>query len=198
MIVKVINKLKYLFKLINTKFFYYFFLTKKYNINNWHLYNNLNTRSYKKDIIDFCNLKNFEIVLDYGCGFGDIIREINSKKKYAYDNDPNIVKISKMLFPNNINIEFLNKRGLLELKKNKIDCVLFINFLHEYDEEEVKKIINPYIDSKFILLDGINFNVKGYRYFHDYKFLSKNYNIQKKEFKEENDRSFFILERKYD
>ncbi len=196
MIIKIINKLKYLFKLINTRFFYYFFLTKKNKINNWHLYNNLITRPYKKEIIDFCNLKNFEIVLDYGCGFGDIIREINSKKKYAYDNDPNIIKISKTLFSNNV--EFLNKRDLLELKKNKLDCVLFINFLHDYDEEEIKKIINPYIGSKFILLDAINFNVKGFRYFHDYKFLMNNYNIQKKEFKEEPDRSFFILEKKYD
>jgi len=196
MIIKIINKLKYLFKLINTRFFYYFVLTKKYKINNWHLYNNLNTRPYKKEIIEFCNLKNFEIVLDYGCGFGDIIREINSKKKYAYDNDPNIIKISKTLFSKNV--EFLNDRDLLELKKNKIDCVLFINFLHDYDEEEIKKIINPYIGSKFILLDAINFNVKGFRYFHDYKFLMNNYNIQKKEFKEEPDRSFFILEKKYD
>ena len=80
MIIKIINKLKYLFKLINTRFFHYFFLTKKNKINNWHLYNNINTRPYKKEIIDFCNLKNFEVVLDYGCGFGDIIREINSKK----------------------------------------------------------------------------------------------------------------------
>ncbi len=196
MIIKIINKLKYLFKLLNTRFFYYFFLTKKNKINNWHLYNNLNTRPYKKDIIDFCNSKNFEIVLDYGCGFGDIIREINSKKKYAYDNDPNIIKISKMLFSNNV--DFLYKRDLIELKKNKIDCVLFINFLHDYDEEEVKKIINPYIGSKFILLDAINLNVKGFRYFHDYKFLMNYYNIQKREFKEEPDRSFFILEKKYD
>ena len=44
----------------------------------------------------------------------------------------------------------------------------------------------------------INFNVKGFQYFHDYKFLMNNYNIQKKEFKEEPDRSFFILEKKYD
>ena len=67
--------------------------------------------------------------------------------------------------------------------------------MHDYDEEEVKKIINPYIGSKFILLDAINFNVKGFRYFHDYKFLMNNYNIKKKEFKEEPDRSFFILEK---
>ena len=55
------------------------------------------------------------------------------------DKYPNIIKISKTLFSNNV--EFLNKRDLLELEKNKIDCVLFINFLHDYDEEEVKKIL---------------------------------------------------------
>ena len=35
----------------------------------------------------------------------------------------NIIKISKMLFPNNV--EFLNKRDLVELEKNKIDCVCY-------------------------------------------------------------------------
>ena len=113
MITKIIKKIWQISKMINIKFIYYFFLTKKNNINNWHLYNNINTRPYK-EIIDFCNLKNFEVVLDYGCGFGDIIRKLTQKKN-MYDNDPNIIKISKTLFSNNV--EFLNKEIYLSLKK---------------------------------------------------------------------------------
>ena len=98
MITKIIKKIWQISKMINIKFIYYFFFTKKNNINNWHLYNTLNNRPYKKEIINFCNKKNFQNVLDYGCGFGEIIKELKSKKKYAYDTDQNIIKISKMYF----------------------------------------------------------------------------------------------------
>tara|TARA_B100000902_G_C27148819_1_gene832618 strand:+ start:220 stop:813 length:594 start_codon:yes stop_codon:yes gene_type:complete len=196
MIIKIIKKIKQLSKLINKRFIYYFFLTKKNKINSWHLYNNLNNRPYKKEIIKFCNQKNFETVLDFGCGFGDIIKSLNSNKKYAYDSDPKIIKISKQLFSKS-NINFLLEEDLNFFKKNKIDCVLFINLLHDYNIEQVKQIINPFIGSKYILLDAINQDVKGFKYFHNYDFLLNDYNIQKNIFKEEPDRSFFILEKKY-
>lgn len=196
MIIKIIRKIKQLLKFINIKFFYYFFLTKKNKVNNWHLYNNISNRPYKKEIISFCNQKKFETVLDFGCGFGDIIKEINSNKKYAYDSDPNIIKISKQLF-NFSNINFLLKEDLGLFKKDEFDCVLFINFLHDYDVEKVKQIINPFIGSKYILLDAIKLNVKGFKYFHDYNFLINDYNIKKNSFKDEPDRIFFILEKKY-
>ena len=57
MIIKIINKIRYLIKLLNKNFIYYFFLTKKYKINKWHAFNNLNNRLYKKEIIAlFSNL----------------------------------------------------------------------------------------------------------------------------------------------
>ena len=108
MITKIIKKFGKFPKMINIKFIYYFFLTKKNNINNWQLYNTLNNRPYKKEIINFCNKKNFQNVLDYGCGFGEIIKELKSKK-YAYDTDQNIIKISHQLF-NSYNINFCMKR----------------------------------------------------------------------------------------
>ena len=195
MINKIINKLSYLKKLINKNFFYYFFLTKKHEINNWHVYNNLENRHYKKEVISFCNKNNFEKVLDYGCGFGDIIKEIRAENKYAYDNDPKIKKISKKIF-NSKKIKFLNEKELDILKNKKIDCVLFINFLHDYNEDVVKKIILPFKNTKFILLDAINPNVKGFKYFHTYNFMQNKYNIKQKLFEEEPDRSFFILKKK--
>ena len=190
----IIKKIKQILKLINFRFFYYFFLTKKYKINNWHLYNTLNNRPYKKEIIDFCNQKNFKIVLDYGCGFGEIIKEIKSIKKFAYDSDPNIVKISNQLFNSN-NINFLLAEDLNIISKIKLDCVLFINFLHDYNEEKVEYIISQFSNSRYILLDAIKPQVKGYKYFHNYNFMKKKYAIEKKIFKEEQDRFFFILKK---
>ena len=80
MILKIFNKIKFLQKLLNLNFLYYLFLTKINSIDKWHAYNNLKNRPYKKEIIDFCNKKKFNIVLDYGCGFGDIIKSIDAKK----------------------------------------------------------------------------------------------------------------------
>jgi hypothetical protein len=195
MILKIIRKIKFLIKLFNVNFLYYFFLTKKNKIDNWHVYNNLNNRPYKKEIINFCNKKKFDIVLDYGCGFGDIIKKINAKKKFAYDKDPKIKKISDTLFETN-GIEFINFNKLDSLKKKVIDCVLFINFLHDYKENEIKKIINSFPYARFILLDGINDNVKGFKYFHKYNFLKKKYELKKKKFTEEKDRTFFVFKKK--
>ena len=195
MITKIIKKIWQISKMINIKFIYYFFLTKKNNINNWHLYNTLNNRPYKKEIINFCNKKNFQNVLDYGCGFGEIIKELKSKKKYAYDTDQNIIKISHQLF-NSYNINFLHEKDLNSFRKNKIDCVLFINFLHDYNEEKVKEIIYPFLVSNYILLDAIKPGVKGYKYFHNYDFMKEKFQIQKKIFRDEPNRFFFILKKK--
>ena len=195
MILKIFNKIKFLQKLSNLNFLYYLFLTKINNIDKWHAYNNLKNRPYKKEIIDFCNKKKFNIVLDYGCGFGDIIKSIDAKKKFAYDKDPKIIKISRTLFNSN-NIIFVSSKKLSDLKKKEIDCIFFINFLHDYNEQTVKKIIQSFPLAKFILLDGINNNVKGFNFFHNYVFLQKKYNLEKKKFKYEPDRSFFIFKRK--
>ena len=116
MIIKVINKITYFVKLFNKNFIYYYFLTKKYKVNKWHVYNNLKNRLYKKEIISFCNKKKFKIVLDFGCGFGDIIKEVNANKKYAYDSDPNIKKISKKLFNSNF-VQFVDIKKLNFIKK---------------------------------------------------------------------------------
>ena len=98
MIFKIINKIKYLSKLINSNFIFYFFLTKINKIDKWHAFNNIDNRPYKKEVIDFCNNKNFNNILDYGCGFGDIVKKIKAKNKFAFDNDPKIIKISDILF----------------------------------------------------------------------------------------------------
>ena len=193
MIIRIINKIRYLIKFLNRNFIYYFFLTKKYKINKWHAFNNTSNRLYKREIISFCNEKNFQTVLDYGCGFGDIIKAIKAKKKFAYDNDPKIKKISKELFNQNF-INFVNEKKLNSIKKT-LDCVLFINFLHDYNPTKVKEIIYPFKDSKFILLDAIKPGVKGFKYFHNYNFMKKKYKIRKKTFEHEPDRSFFILEK---
>lgn len=195
MIFKIINKIRSLLSLINFNFLFYFFLTKKNNINQWHAFNNLSNRPYKKEIINFCNNHNFETIMDYGCGFGDIISKINAKKKFAFDNDPKIIKISDTLFKRR-DINFVKNSELVNLKKKTFSCVLFINFLHDYKEKEIKKIINFFPNSEFILLDGINHGVNGFKYYHNYNFLKKKYHLKKKIFNQEPDRTFFIFKKK--
>ena len=81
---------------------------------------------------------------------------------------------------NSYNINFLHEKDLNSFRKNKIDCVLFINFLHDYNEEKVKEIIYPFLVSNYILLDAIKPGVKGYKYFHNYDFMKEKFQIQKK------------------
>ena len=133
--------------------------------------------------------------MDYGCGFGDIISTISAKNKFAFDNDPNIIKISDTLFKHR-NISFVKHNELVNLKKKPFSCILFINFLHDYKENEIKKIINFFPNSKYILLDGINKGVKGFKYYHSYNFLKKKYHLKKKIFNQEPDRTFFIFKKK--
>ena len=195
MIFKIINKIIYLSKLINSNFIFYFFLTKINKIDKWHAFNNIDNRPYKKEVIDFCNKKNFNNILDYGCGFGDIVKKIKAKNKFAFDNDPKIIKISDTLFKGK-GIKFVKIDELRKLNKKKFSCILFINFLHDYEELQIKKIINFFPNSKYILLDGINEGVIGFKYYHNYKFLNKKYHIKKKKFDKEPDRTFFILRKK--
>ena len=72
---------------------------------------------------------------------------------------------------------------------------MFINFLHDYNEEKVKEIIYPFLVSNYILLDAIKPGVKGYKYFHNYDFMKEKFQIQKKIFRDEPNRFFFILKK---
>lgn len=126
---------------------------------------------YKKVVINAVNKFQCEVVVELGCGLGDIIRRVNGSQRIGIDIDRNIVKAARFLCKRD-NIEFIvgSFKELNDLAITKIDCLIMINFLHRLPLDTVKEELNKLLFSKqvsYIVVDEIVPGMMpGFKYYH--------------------------------
>lgn len=77
-------------------------------------------------------------VLDLGCGYGDFIKGITAKNKFAIDLNENLVDFFK-----NTNVKF-TAQSILEkfsITENSIDVVFASNLFEHFNDDELEKIM---------------------------------------------------------
>lgn len=62
------------------KFFYFKILSIYFNFDDWHAKNSFNLAPYKKYLVSTINELNPSCVIDIGCGLGEILFRVKSKK----------------------------------------------------------------------------------------------------------------------
>lgn len=155
---------------VKLKKYYYILLQKVFKFASWHL-NSIEIRPYAKWIVDRINKMiqvgtiNSGIIMEIGCGLGDIIANIKYNEKEGYDIEENVIKASKWAHPG-----IKTKKGTFtDIKGKKIGILITVDFLFNIDEEQIIKYFSDIVESNYIdriLLDEVP--SPPYKYGHDY------------------------------
>lgn len=157
---------------------------KEFDIPKWHIYP-LELKIYALNIVKYVNKKKYENVYEIGCGLGDIISNIHCNKRIGIDIDKKVIQLAKILHKGiNFKVGTFN-----DIKYEKIDCLIAVNFIHDISSEELSYFFNKMCienNIKNIIVDSVD--NKNYRYTHNFdEILPKCYKL--KSFIQEKDKN---------
>ena len=103
-------------------------------------------------------------VVEVGCGRGDIIGNIDYRKRIGMDIDADIIQAAKFYHPR---MDFY-AGGVDSIPVDHIDALLLINWLSGVPADTVHDLLRSVLGrAKIIVFD----NVEGYKFFHDGNYL---------------------------
>lgn len=146
---KILMRVKYL---IN----YCLYLYYKYD--SWHL-SSIESREYCLDAVNYINSK-IQIdgcAIEIGCGLGETISKINCKSKFGYDLSDSVIAAAK--FRNYFNSAVFHVGSFDALNSTKVDYLIALNFLHDFDSKTVSKWfkdMNNDNDLFYIIVDEVH------------------------------------------
>jgi SAM-dependent methyltransferase len=149
---KIILKAKYLTisDLLRAGFriFIFKFLEIIYGFDEWHASSCYELRFYKQIVVNVLNkrVQKDDIVVEVGCGLGEIISRIKSNYKYGLDIDGNVIKAAAVL---DRNINFIH--GSLVDFNQDIDYLIAVNFLHKFNKKELYAFFSDFLAKNKIL-----------------------------------------------
>lgn len=168
---------------------YYFkkIFIRLFNVPRWHL-SMLKDKKYAIEIINELNACNSnKTVVEIGCGMGDIIRNLNFRKKIGYDISTRVLFGALLLDILNFIINKFSSPGLTTFKKSnlenlklhkKVDVIILVNWIHMLHQDKLNKCIVEIVKSNlnsngFIVFDCL-LNNKDYKFNHNHLDLIKN------------------------
>ena len=121
----------------------------------WHLNATFESRYYKRMVIKISNMYKANFVIEIGCGIGEILGRLNASQKYGFDINKDTLILCKRL---NKNIKTIhndimsNNQKILEIinssEKDETILIIMVNWLHEYSEFKVKKMLESILSIK--------------------------------------------------
>ena len=121
----------------------------------WHLNATFESRYYKRMVIKISNIYKANFVIEIGCGIGEILGRLNASQKYGFDINKDTLILCKRL---NKNIKTIhndimsNNQKILEIinssEKDETILIIMVNWLHEYSEIKVKKMLESILSIK--------------------------------------------------
>jgi len=130
-------------------------LKNLYGFDQWHADNPITCRPYKLYIANLLNGFNPKVVVEVGCGLGDIICATTAKKRYGLDPDQGAIGAAKLLHPFS-DVRWL--RGDLSnlnfVGEDNIDILVAVGWVHLVSPDYLKACILPHGHRiKYIILD---------------------------------------------
>jgi hypothetical protein len=143
-----------------------------FGFDKWHVFNTYENTPYKRESARKVNELHPSVVVEIGCGLGEIISRIRAQTRIGVDTDENVIKAAKLLHRRKP-ITFLN--GSFSTIRNRsertIDVLLMLNWLHNYPESYVAGEIARLLECKtvsYLVVDEILGGLDGYAYHHNF------------------------------
>jgi 2-polyprenyl-3-methyl-5-hydroxy-6-metoxy-1,4-benzoquinol methylase len=144
-------------------------LNRKFRFDPWHSKNNWYCRSYKRTAVGMINNLHPKIVVEVGCGLGEIISRVEAPYRVGYDIEPTVIDAARYLHGTNVNFEYGTG---VDVKETHIDVLIVLNWIHNLSADKIEDFLKPFYKRvNYFLLEGINEGEKNYKYHHKFTFL---------------------------
>ncbi len=137
-----------------------------------------NKKKYVSCVIKHLNeRKNRGFVLEIGCGLGDILRNLDFRKKFGFDKNRNILNALTFLDKFNLKADITTQEFVLGDKLDgKFDVIILCNWIHNIEPEFLKKTLQSFFKNNLyqggeILIDVIISESDAYKFKHNASFL---------------------------
>jgi hypothetical protein len=148
-----------------------------FGFDRWHVSAPYSCRPYKGLVVELANALQPTIVVEVGCGLGDIISRVKAADRIGIDSDARVIRAARFLhwgrgfwFHGDGNCI---KRVVSE--ERTIDCLIMVNWIHNLSPERLSELLLPLLPrTRYLILDAIDADgPNSYRHKHDFEFLSK-------------------------
>lgn len=188
--------LLFLFKVIVL----YRILQKIFGFDKWHVLGVYEYAAYKKEVVKIVNELQPRVVVEIGCGLGEIISRIKAEQKIGVDTDKGVLRAARWL---NFRKHILFLDGsfdainLSSLPFSEIDSLIMVNWLHGLPEERIRmelKQLSKHMKVRYVVVDEI-LGATGYKYHHTFgKSLGDMFAVRKKVIEPKGIRRLVVLE----
>jgi hypothetical protein len=157
---------------LRVKLYLRFFLYIMFHFDQWHRTPIL-FKPYVLDISKFLNKqKSRNSYLEIGCGLGDIIRNVNYKKRLGLDAENDVLRAARF-------VSFITFERHIQFKRfifpddsisDRYDVIIMVNWIHNIEPEILNIKIRDYFHNNLIVggiivIDTVNH--EGYKYYHN-------------------------------
>jgi SAM-dependent methyltransferase len=131
-------------------------LYERYRFDQWHAAAPYWCRRYKREAVRMANALAPSVVVEIGCGLGEVIRRIQAPWRYGVDRDPHVLEAAGRLTRevNFVHGTFDELRGLH--RGGVIDVLVVLNWLDGLSVEAVRQLFLPHLHRVgHLLLDEV-------------------------------------------
>jgi SAM-dependent methyltransferase len=145
-------------------------LARYYGFHPWHAASPSSRRPYRYVVAELVNSVAPQVVVEVGCGLGEILSRVRAAERYGYDIDAGVIRAARFL--HGPGITFVHGDASQVAQKN-IDVLILVNWIHELGPSELEGLLQPLLGrTRLLVLDAIDVDSSaGYAHKHNFEFL---------------------------
>jgi hypothetical protein len=147
-----------------------------FGFDRWHASAPYSCRPYKGLVVELANALQPSIVVEVGCGLGDIISRVKAVDRFGIDSDLRVIRAARFLHRGRGSWvhDDGNRIQRVVSQERTIDCLIMVNWIHSLSPEHLSELLLPLLPrTRYLILDAIDADgPKSYRHKHDFGFLS--------------------------
>jgi SAM-dependent methyltransferase len=141
----------------------------------WHASAPYSCRPYKRKVVELANALQPEMVVEVGCGLGDILSRVKARERFGFDTDLAVVRAARCLHPVRARWIHGDASSVVPCtpQGRRIDCLIMVNWIHNLSPERLAACLLPLLPRVgHLIVDSIDPDASpSYSFRHDFKFL---------------------------
>jgi len=119
---------------------------KIFNYDDWHL-STMYLRPYLKYVSEYLNKdEKSKIIVDIGCGNGELLRSLDNTKGYGFDLSKEVINYANFINQNKDILFDVGTLNNVSIKEQRIDYLILLNWTHSMQFDDFKKELSAFLN----------------------------------------------------